>query len=47
MQFRDSIFWLGSDVTLIRHRYVVDAAEAQRMRAAGWIEEGAVFCATP
>jgi len=40
-------FWPGSDVTLIRHRYVVDAAEAQRMRAAGWIEEGAVFCAPP
>jgi hypothetical protein len=34
----------GGDVTQVRHRYVVDAAEAQRMRAAGWIEEGPVFC---
>jgi len=32
---------------LLRHRYVVDPAEAARMRAAAWIEEGAVFCAPP
>jgi hypothetical protein len=37
----------GGDFTQVRHRYVVDAAEAQRMRAAGWIEEGPVFCAPP
>jgi hypothetical protein len=40
-------FWPGTDVTLTRHRYVVDPAEAQRMRAAGWFEEGPVFCAPP
>jgi len=27
-----------------RHRYVRDAAEIARMRSAGWIEEGPVFC---
>jgi hypothetical protein len=43
----DRFFWPGSDFTQVRHRYVVDAAEAQRMRAAGWIEEGNVFCAPP
>jgi len=32
-------------VTLIRHRYVVDPAEAAKMQASGWIEEGTVFCA--
>jgi hypothetical protein len=40
-------FWPGTEVALLRHRYVVDPAEAARMRAAGWIEEGAVFCAPP
>jgi hypothetical protein len=35
----------NGDVTLARHRYVVDPAEAARMRADGWIEEGPVFCA--
>ena len=35
----------GTDVTQVRHRYVVDPAEAQVMRSAGWQEEGAVFCA--
>ena len=35
----------GGDVAQVRHRYVVDASEAQRMIAAGWIEEGPVFCA--
>jgi hypothetical protein len=39
--------WPGADVTQLRHRYVVDAPEAQLMRAAGWIEEGAVFCVPP
>ena len=43
----DRFFWPGSDFTQVRHRYVVDAAEAQRMRTAGWIEEGNVFCAPP
>ncbi|HEX9276879.1 MAG TPA: hypothetical protein VGA51_10855 [Casimicrobiaceae bacterium] len=38
-------FWPGTEVALLRHRYVIDPAEATRMRAAGWIEEGAVFCA--
>lgn len=40
-------FWPGADVTLTRHRYVVDQTEAQRMRAAGWVEEGPVFCTPP
>lgn len=40
-------FWPGANVTLTRHRYVVDPTEAQRMRAAGWFEEGPVFCAPP
>jgi hypothetical protein len=40
-------FWSGTDVALLRHRYVVDPAEAGRMRAAGWLEEGIVFCAPP
>jgi serine protease len=40
-------FWPGTDVTLTRHRYVVDPTEAQRMRSAGWFEEGPVFCAPP
>jgi hypothetical protein len=35
----------GADVTQMRHRYVVDPAEAARMRGAGWLEEGPVFCA--
>jgi hypothetical protein len=39
-------YWPGNgDVTLARHRYVVDPAEAARMREAGWTEEGPVFCA--
>jgi hypothetical protein len=37
-------FWPGPDVTQSRHRYVRDAAELARMRAAAWIEEGPVFC---
>jgi hypothetical protein len=40
-------FWSGTEVALLRHRYVVDPAEAARMRAAGWLEEGIVFCAPP
>jgi len=28
-------FWSGTEVALLRHRYVVDPAEAARMRAAG------------
>jgi hypothetical protein len=35
----------GGDVTMARHRYVVDPNEAARMRAGGWTEEGPVFCA--
>lgn len=38
-------FHADGDVTSVRHRYVVDPAEAANMRAAGWLEEGAVFCA--
>ena len=38
-------FTAGSDVTSVRHRYVVDPDEAASMRAAGWTEEGPVFCA--
>jgi hypothetical protein len=38
-------FLTGANVTLIRHRYVVDPTEAAKMRASGWIEEGPVFCA--
>lgn len=38
-------YWPGNgDVTLARHRYLVDPAEAASMRASGWIEEGPVFC---
>ena len=37
-------FWPGPDVSRSRHRYVRDAAELARMRAAAWIEEGPVFC---
>jgi hypothetical protein len=37
-------FWPGAIVTESRHRYVKDAAEIARMRSAGWIEEGPVFC---
>ena len=37
----------GTDVTLTRHRYVIDPTEAARMRADGWLEEGTVFCAPP
>ncbi|HEV2685447.1 MAG TPA: choice-of-anchor D domain-containing protein [Actinomycetota bacterium] len=40
-------FWPGTDFVSVRHRYIVDAGEASRMRGAGWIEEGAVFCAPP
>jgi len=36
-------FWPGQTVSDSRHRYVVDPAEADRMRAAGWLEEGASF----
>jgi len=36
----------GSDVTQVRHRYVVDPVEAQAVRSApGWLEEGPVCCA--
>lgn len=38
-------FWPGSEVARSRHRYVQDAATLAAMRAAGWIEEGPVFCA--
>jgi serine protease len=38
-------FFPGSDVVQVRHRYVVDPAEAAQMLGAGWIEEGPVFCA--
>ena len=37
-------FWPGADVSRSRHRYLRDAAELVRMRAAAWIEEGPVFC---
>jgi hypothetical protein len=37
----------GNDITQVRHRYVIDAAEAEQMRAQGWLEEGPVFCAPP
>jgi hypothetical protein len=38
-------FRADGDVTSVRHRYVVDPVEAANMRAAGWLEEGPVFCA--
>ena len=34
----------GLTVSASRHRYVRDVAEIARMRSAGWIEEGPVFC---
>ncbi len=37
----------GASVSESRHRYVQDAVELARMRAAGWIEEGPVFCSPP
>ena len=37
--------WPATDVTESRHRYVVDRAIADPMRAAGWVLEGPVFCA--
>jgi hypothetical protein len=37
-------FWAGTHVSQSRHRYVRDPAEIGRMRDAGWIEEGPVFC---
>jgi hypothetical protein len=38
--------WLpGTDSVASRHRYLVDAAEIARARAAGWVVEGPVFCA--
>jgi len=38
--------WLpGTDAVASRHRYLVDAAEIARARAAGWVIEGPVFCA--
>ena len=40
-------FWPGAIVTEARHRYVKDAGELVRMRSAGWIEEGPVFCSPP
>ncbi len=38
-------FWPGSAVAQSRHRYVHDALTVAGMLAAGWIEEGPVFCA--
>jgi len=39
-------FWKpGATVIETRHRYVVDAAIANAMQAAGWVREGPVFCA--
>lgn len=38
-------FWPGDATTASRHRYVRDPAVLAGMRAAGWVEEGAVFCA--
>ena len=37
-------FWPGAVVEEARHRYVKDTTEMARMRSAGWIEEGPVFC---
>jgi hypothetical protein len=39
------LWWAGNAVTDSRHRYVIDRATADPMQAAGWIAEGAVFCA--
>jgi hypothetical protein len=38
------LFRPGAMVADARHRYVKDPAEVARMRSAGWIEEGPVFC---
>jgi hypothetical protein len=35
----------GASVTETRHRYVIDRGIARSMQAAGWVLEGAVFCA--
>jgi Repeat of unknown function (DUF5648)/Abnormal spindle-like microcephaly-assoc'd, ASPM-SPD-2-Hydin len=40
-------FWAGAAVADSRHRYVQDAAVLGQMRAAGWLEEGPVFCSPP
>ena len=37
----------GTAINQVRHRYVVDAAQAEQMLSLGWIEEGPVFCAPP
>ena len=39
------LWWRGDTATASRHRYVVDGATADAMRAAGWVLEGPVFCA--
>jgi hypothetical protein len=41
----ERLWWPGSDPTGSRHRYLAAPAEVARMRAAGWIYEGPVFCA--
>jgi hypothetical protein len=41
------LWWPGEDVTRTRHRYVVDPALVEPMRAAGWVVEGPVFCGLP
>ncbi|MEO5701298.1 MAG: choice-of-anchor D domain-containing protein [Casimicrobiaceae bacterium] len=38
------LFKPADDVTGIRHRYVVAAADIAAMRLAGWLVEGPVFC---
>ena len=40
-------FWPGGEVAKSRHRYAHDAAVIAAMRAAGWIDEGPVFCSAP
>jgi hypothetical protein len=37
----------GGTTVHSRHRYATDAVVAAAMRAAGWIDEGAVFCGAP
>jgi serine protease len=40
-------FWPGGVTVNSRHRYATDPTVIATMRAAGWIDEGPVFCGAP
>ena len=41
----ERLWFAGDSPTASRHRYTADRATADAMRNAGWVPEGAVFCA--